>query len=250
MRLTLRACCIAITALAITVGVPDSVPPAQFGADALVGPGTGQGAAVAATPAHTSASAAFAGYPAVRLGTTARRCAYVVGYKVNLSVLVTGTGAPDTASRNTMLAVINAAVADLSSRTGQAYRYDGATTYAPTLADFSTGPDDLTIVIKGPAGNDFYMATAPGTSLAGMTRWLLDGGGTSVVEISPVMIDLRTATSRSDLYAAVQHELGHSVGLQHSPNVADIMYRQLNTATPTVYTKADTAALAASRCRS
>ncbi len=64
------------------------------------------------------------------------------------------------------------------------------------------------------------------------------------------MINLRTATSRSYLYATAQHELGHSVGLEHSKTATDLMFAQLSTATPAVYSKADTAALAASPCRS
>lgn len=234
----------AFFAAAIAVCLPSPVAARHFGADALVG---------AATPAKSSLGASAysaASFPLVHLGTTAKRCNYIVGYQVNVSTLVSATGAPDVAARATVLAVIKAAVADLSSRTGQPYRYDGPTTFSPTLANYSTGPDDLVIVVKGPANNDFYMAAAPGTYLAGMTRWLVGGAGTSVVEISPVMIDLRTAKSRSNLYVTVQHELAHSVGLQHSKSVADVMFAQLNTATPAVYSKADTAALAASPCRS
>jgi hypothetical protein len=234
----------AFVAAAIAVCLPSPVAARHFGADALVG---------AATPAKSSLGASAysaASFPLVHLGTTAKRCNYIVGYQVNVSTLVSATGAPDVAARATVLAVIKAAVADLSSRTGQPYRYDGPTTFSPTLANYSTGPDDLVIVVKGPANNDFYMAAAPGTYLAGMTRWLVGGAGTSVVEISPVMIDLRTAKSTSNLYVTVQHELAHSVGLQHSKSVADVMFAQLNTATPAVYSKADTAALAASPCRS
>ncbi len=186
----------------------------------------------------------------MHLGTTAKRCNYIAGFQVNESALVFATGAPDVAARATVLAVIKAAVADLSSRTGQRYRYDGTTAFSPTLANFRFGPDDLVIVIKGSANNDFYAAAAPGTYLAGMTRWLIGGAGTSVVEISPLMVDLRTAKSRSNLYATVQHELAHSVGLSHSASATDMMFAQLNTATPAVYSKADTAALAASPCRS
>jgi len=232
----------AVVAAAMAICLPGAVPAPRFGADALVG----------ATTAAKSSSSAYsaASFPLVQLGATAKRCNYIVGYKVNLAALSSATGASGAATRATVLAVIKAAVADLSSRTGQPYRYDGTTTFSPTLANFSTGPDDLVIVIRGSADNDFYIATAPGTYLAGMTRWLIGGGGTSVVEISPVMIDLRTAYSRSNLYATVQHELAHSVGLQHSKSVTDVMFAQLSTATPAVYSKADTAALVASACRS
>ena len=245
--LPLRAVTAALAVAAIAIGVPGAAPAPHVGADVFVG------AAVAAkTPSSASVTSAYsaASFPLVHLGTTAKRCDYIVGYKVNESALVSATGAPEVGARATVLAVIKAAVADLSSRTGQPYRYDGLTTFSPTLTNFSTGPDDLVIVIKGSANNAFYMAAAPGIYLAGMTRWLIGGAGTSVIEISPAMIDLRTATSRSNLYATVQHELGHSVGLQHSKSVTDLMFAQLNTATPAVYSKADTAALVASPCRS
>jgi hypothetical protein len=241
--LTVRAAS-ALAAAAIAICLPGAGPAPHFGADALVGAAT-----TAKSSSSTSAYSA-ASFPLVHLGTTAKRCNYIVGYKVNESALVSATGAADVATRATVLAVIKAAVADLSSRTGQPYRYDGPTTFSPTLTNFSTGPDDLVIVIKGSANNNFYMAAAPGTYLAGMTRWLIGGAGTSVVEISPVMIDLRTVKSKSNLYATVQHELAHSVGLQHSNSATDVMFGQLNTATPAVYSKADTAALVASPCRS
>jgi hypothetical protein len=234
----------AIAAAAIAICLPGSVPSARAGADALVG------APITAKTSSAASAYSAASFPLLHLGTTAKRCNYIVGYQVNQSALVSATGAPDVAVRATVLAVVKAAVADLSSRTGQPYRYDGTTTFSPTLANFRYGPDDLVIVIKGSANNNFYAAAAPGTYLAGMTRWLIGGAGTSVVEISPAMIDLRTAKSRSNLYATFQHELAHSVGLQHSKNAADVMFAQLNPATPAVYSKADTAALAASPCRS
>ena len=229
---------------AIVICLPAAVPTPRAGADALVG------ATVTANRSSSSSTYSAASFPLVHPGATAKRCKYIVGYQVNESVLVSATGAPNVAASAAVLAVIKAAVADLSSRTGQPYRYDGTTTFAPTLTNYSTGPDDLVIVIKGSANNSFYMAAAPGTYLAGMTRWLVGGSGTSVVEISPLMIDLRTAASRAYLYETVQHELAHSVGLPHSTSASDLMFAQLNTATPAVYSKADTAALAASACRS
>ena len=233
---------IALIAAAIAICLPGAAPAApRFGADALVG---------GPTAAKSASVLSAASFPLVHLGTTAKRCDYIVGYQVNESALLSAAGAAGAATRAKVLAVIKAAVADLSSRTGQPYRYDGLTTFSPTLTNFSSGPDDLVIVIKGSANNTFYMAAAPGTYLAGMTRWLIGGGGTSVVEISPVMIDLRTAASRANLYATAQHELAHSVGLPHSSSVTDVMFAQLNAATPAVYSKADTAALAASPCRS
>ncbi len=240
-----QAATAALAAAAIASCLPGAVPVPHFGADAFVG------AAITAKSSTSVASSYSAtSFPLVHLGTTPKRCNYIAGFQVNESALVLATGAPDVAARVTVLAVIKAAVADLSSRTGQRYRYDGPTTFSPTLANFRFGPDDLVIVIKGPANNDFYMASAPGTSLAGMTRWLIGGAGTSVVEISPMMVDLRTANSRSNLYATVQHELAHSVGLPHSARATDLMFARLNAATPAVYSKADTAALAASPCRS
>lgn len=240
-----RAATAALAAAAIAICLSGAAPAPRLGADSLVG------AAITATSSSSVASSyTAASYPLVRLGSTAKRCNYIAGFQVNESALVLATGAPDMAARATVLAVIKAAVADLSSRTGQRYRYDGTTTFAPTLANFRFGPDDLVIIIKGSANNDFYAAAAPGTYLAGMTRWLIGGAGTSVVEISPLMVDLRTAKSRSNLYATVQHEVAHSVGLPHSARATDMMFAQLNTATPAVYSKADTAALAASPCRS
>jgi len=240
----LRAASAALAAAAIASCLSGAVPAAHLGADALVG------AVNAKSSSSVASSYSAASFPLVHLGTTAKRCNYIVGFQVNESALVLATGAPDLAARAAVLAVIKAAVADLSSRTGQPYRYDGTTTFSPTLANFRFGPDDLVIVIKGSANNDFYAAAKSGTYLAGMTRWLIGGAGTSVVEISPVVVDLRSALSRSNLYATIQHELAHSVGLPHSASVTDVMFAQLNAATPAVYSKSDTKALATSPCRS
>ncbi|HEY5199761.1 MAG TPA: matrixin family metalloprotease, partial [Acidothermaceae bacterium] len=85
------------------------------------------------------------------------------------------------------------------------------------------------------------------------TRWQLDGSGTSVVAISPAMLALPSGLNDAggaSLYAIVQHELGHSVGLQHSPSTSDVMYFQANPKTPAAYSPADAALLTKSLCRS
>jgi hypothetical protein len=186
------------------------------------------------------------------LGNSAARCTYVVGYRVNVSGVVNGYGSPDLFEQQTVLAVVHAAVADLSSRTGQTYRYDGTTSFVPTMANYSHGPDDLVITVVSPTSTNFYASAPAGEQFGGYTRWQLDGSGTSVVAISPAMLALPSGLNDAggaSLYAIVQHELGHSVGLQHSPNAADVMYFQANPKTPAVYSTADTALLATSVCR-
>jgi putative cell wall-binding protein len=186
------------------------------------------------------------------LGNTAARCTYVVGYRVNVSGVVNGYGTPDLFEQQTVLAVVHAAVADLSSRTGQTYRYDGTTSFVPTLDNYSHGPDDLVITVVSPTSTNFFAAAPAGEQYGGYTRWQLDGSGTSVVAISPAMLALPSGLNDAggaSLYAIVQHELGHSVGLQHSPNPADVMYFQANPTTPNVYSPADTTLLAKSLCR-
>jgi len=190
---------------------------------------------------------------ATDLGRTSVRCTYVVGYRVNVSGVVNGYGSPDVFEQQTVLAVVHAAVADLSSRTGQPYRYDGTTSFVPTLANFSQGPDDLVITVVSPASTNFYGSAPAGEQFGGYTRWQLDGSGTSVVAVSPSVLPLPSGLNDAggaSLYAIVQHELGHSVGLEHSPNAADVMYFQANPQTPAVYSAADTALLAKSLCRS
>lgn len=187
------------------------------------------------------------------LGNTATRCTYVVGYRVNISGVVNGYGTPDAFEQQTVLAVIHAAVADLSSRTGQTYRYDGTTSFVPTLANYSHGPDDLVISVVSPGSTNFYASAPAGEQFGGYTRWQLDGSGTSVVAISPAMLTLPSGLNDAggaSLYAIIQHELGHSVGLVHSPNPLDVMYFQANPKTPAVYSPADTTLLAQSVCRS
>src|SRR5450631_42360 len=107
--LSLRAVT-AVVGAAIAICLPGSVPAPRFGADAVVG----------ATTAAKSSSSAYsaASFPLVHLGATAKRCNYIVGYKVNLSALLSATGATGAATRATVLAVIEAAVAEISSRTG------------------------------------------------------------------------------------------------------------------------------------
>jgi hypothetical protein len=211
---------------------------------------------VSATAADAARSALGLANPLANttdLGSTAARCAYVVGYRVNVSAIVTSSGAPDLFEQQTVLAVIHAAVADLSSRTGQPYRYDGTTSFVPTLANYNDGPDDLVIDIVSPTTTNFYAAAPAGEQFGGYTRWQLDGSGTSVVAVSPAMLALPSGLNDSGgatLYAIFQHELGHSVGLMHSPNTADVMYFQANPKTPAVYSSADTALLAKSICRS
>ncbi len=109
-----------------------------------------------------------------------RRCAYVVGYRVNVSGVVNGYGAPDLFEQQTVLAVVHAAVADLSSRTGQTYRYDGTTSFVPTLANYSHGPDDLVITVASPTSTNFFASAPAGEQFGAYTRWQLDGSGTSV----------------------------------------------------------------------
>jgi hypothetical protein len=187
------------------------------------------------------------------LGSTPARCAYVVGYRVNVSGVVNGYGTPDLFEQQTVLAIVHTAVADLSSRTGQAYRYDGTTSFVPTMANYSQGPDDLVISVVSPTSTNFYASAPAGEQFGGYTRWQLDGSGTSVVAISPAMLTLPSGLNDAggaSVYAIVQHELGHSVGLVHSPNSADVMYFQANPKTPAVYSQADTALLAKSLCRS
>ncbi len=187
------------------------------------------------------------------LGNTAARCAYVVGYRVNVSGVVNGYGSPDLFEQQTVLAVVHAAVADLGSRTGQTYRYDGTTSFVPTLANYSHGPDDLVITIASPTSTNFFASAPVGEQFGAYTRWQLDGSATSVVAISPAMLALPSGLNDAggaSLYAIVQHELGHSVGLQHSPNPLDVMYFQANPKTPSVYSPADTALLAKTLCRS
>jgi hypothetical protein len=187
------------------------------------------------------------------LGSTAARCTYVVGYRVNVAGVVNGYGTPDLFEQQTVLSVVHAAVADLSSRTGQTYRYDGTTSFVPTLANYSNGPDDLVITVVSPTSTDFFASAPAGEQFGGYTRWQLDGSGTSVVAISPAMLALPSGLNDAggaSLYAIVQHELGHSVGLQHSPSPTDVMYFQANPKTPAFYSSADTALLAKSLCRS
>jgi hypothetical protein len=187
------------------------------------------------------------------LGNTAARCTYVVGYRVNVSGIVNGYGSPDLFEQQTVLAIVHAAVADLSSRTGQTYRYDGTTSFVPTLANYSHGPDDLVITVVSPTSSNFFASAPAGEQFGGYTRWQLDGSGTSVVAISPAMLALPSGLNDAggaSLYAIIQHELGHSVGLEHSPNSADVMYFQANPKTPAVYSSVDTALLAKSLCRS
>ncbi|HEY0869613.1 MAG TPA: cell wall-binding repeat-containing protein [Acidothermaceae bacterium] len=187
------------------------------------------------------------------LGSTAARCTYVVGYRVNVSGVVNGYGAPDLFEQQTVLAVVHAAVADLSSRTGQTYRYDGTTSFVPTLTNYSHGPDDLVITVASPTSTNFFASAPAGEQFGAYTRWQLDGSGSSVVAISPAMLALPSGLNDAggaSLYAIVQHKLGHSVGLQHSPNPLDVMYFQANPKTPSVYSPADTALLAKSLCRS
>lgn len=187
------------------------------------------------------------------LGNTAARCTYVVGYRVNVSGVVNGYGSPDLFEQQTVLAIVHAAVADLSSRTGQTYRYDGTTSFVPTLANYSHGPDDLVITVVSPTSSNFFASAPAGEQFGGYTRWQLDGSGTSVVAISPAMLALPSGLNDAggaSLYAIIQHELGHSVGLEHSPNPADVMYFQASSKTPAVYSSADTGLLAKSLCRS
>jgi ell wall binding domain 2 (CWB2)/Matrixin len=187
------------------------------------------------------------------LGSAAPRCTYVVGYRVNVSGVVNGYGSPDLFEQQTVLAVIHAAVADLSSRTGQTYRYDGTTSFVPTMANYSQGPDDLVLSVVSAASTNFYASAPAGERFGAYTRWQFDGSGTSVVAVSPAMLSLPSGLNDAggaSLYAIIQHELGHSVGLEHSPNPADVMYFQANALTPAVYSPADTALLAKSLCRS
>jgi hypothetical protein len=165
-----------------------------------------------------------------------------IGYTLNV------TAVPDP----NRVTAIRDAVAMVQSRTGNAYRYDGTTNVIPTQANLGGQTEQLVIAVVTPAQSDILTMYGPG---AAATLWQSDNGTT--VTRAAILFDAASFNTRnagidfahhvSD-FTVAEHELGHSVGLDHSASMADIMYPRITPATPIWYSTGDNARLAANGC--
>lgn len=213
------------------------------------------------------AAATLAAFASTALGGTAhagargvigcRDAAHPIGYRLNVAAVTN----PES------VMAIRVAVAMVQARTGNTYRYDGLTTEIPTVATVPTQSDDLIIAvvdqlnplagtINGMAGTNlfFYAEVENGmpTIPAAFTYTTAPNDFTHVAimfdaanfNTRPSGLDFATHVSN---FVIAEHELGHSVGLDHSTNVTDVMSGAKPT-TSIFYSPNDSALLSAAGC--
>ena len=152
-----------------------------------------------------------------------------VGYKLNVAAV----------NDPQRVMALRVAVTMVSIRTHNRYRFDGYTSEIPTADNATTLSDDLIIAVVDPADAGFVNGLH-GANLFSVAQ--VENGRAdmpSAFEYSAdnlahvaIMFDalnfnvlpsgLDFDTHLSDFVIA-EHELGHSVGLSHSDNIADIM---------------------------
>lgn len=175
--------------------------------------------------------------PSTAQAVTPWRCERVVGYMLNVPDVWTDSDMRTFAIRD--------AVSMLEAGTGQRYRFDGYTRWKGQTATIDEAPDDLVIQVVPGRTTDFLS----GTSYAAYATW--------TTTHAVVTIDYNVAEAIKpglyfdggmSVFTLTEHELGHSVGLEHSSDPADVMYPNLENA-PAFYSVNDRANLAASACR-
>ncbi len=149
------------------------------------------------------------------------------------------------------LPAVQAAVSALSKGTGITFVYDGGTTFIPH-ANAWAQPASLVIALahhNGLAGGTDYLAGGNQLGEGGFQSQYatLNGRITTYKIIEGYAVVDVDGYRRADAHvrtAALLHELGHAVGLNHARLTSEVMYPSVSDAGPNYYSAGDLAGLA------
>jgi hypothetical protein len=147
------------------------------------------------------------------------------------------------------LVLLKSAVADLSSKTGIPFTYDGAASYIPQKT--STGqPSSLIVSFGRRPGRPWASNYLTGGTNVGYGGFTANGSyknGRIVYSITKgfVVIDadrfpFLSAKVKKDV---LMHELGHAAGLNHAKYSSELMYPTISDSSPTGYSAGDLSGL-------
>lgn len=146
---------------------------------------------------------------------------------------------------------VQSAVATLASATGMKFVYDGGTSYTPQ--SYSKLPNTLVVSFGRRAGLSKGSDLLHGGWQIGEGGWHATGTGPTMTSLvykitdGYVVIDT-DAYNRSTpgvRTAALLHELGHAVGLNHAAYTSEVMFPTINGSSPTHYAAGDLSGLRA-----
>jgi hypothetical protein len=147
------------------------------------------------------------------------------------------------------LPTVQAAVANLSSKSGIPFVYDGAATWIPQQGNYSQ-PASLVVSFGRRPGRPSSSNYLTGGTNVGYGGYLATGSyknGKVVYQISKgfVVIDAdRYPFLSSKIRSGVlMHELGHAAGLNHARYGSELMYPTISNSSPNGYSAGDLAGL-------
>ncbi len=143
---------------------------------------------------------------------------------------------------------VNAALGSLSSATGMTFVYDGTTAYTPQVGTWNL-PDSVVVSFGRHSGLPMGSNWLTGAGQIGEGGWSASGTSQANVKIVKGYVvidtDVYNRSTSGQRTAALLHELGHAVGLNHAALQSEVMYPSIMTTSPTYYAQGDLSGLRA-----